>query len=442
VEILGLLLEAGARIEGDPRCDKPPLNMALYRGKLASVRFLLSKKADVNAISQNGSLALTESMQVSGNEANSQAMIEELLRAGAPINARDLTGQTALMRAVQLKFTNICAFLLSRGADPRITDLEAKTALDFVPAKGPLRKTLAAAAARLTTPIPPPVFVRSGLWTSPYPFWIGKDARVGRMDDRWQVVDVAGKVLAWAPSPPRHRCLEKSINASNAHLLDLDSDGIRDVSYLDNDCDKPDTFFLYITVHGGKTTFLVNYDGRGRLSGSVPITPGLRAPLVAELQRRAAMSRDEIEHLLAAYTLMVDTTALAAVQKLHAEALRLHKAHKPARAVELLAQALAPAAVSKLDPTGADETVTELLNDHGFLLSEAGLHQRAIAVLQSVIARAPDRAVAYLNLADAEHALGDAASASLHYRRYATLMWSADKGAKIPGRVTERMARQ
>jgi hypothetical protein len=347
------------------------------------------------------------------------------------------------MRAVQLKYARICAFLLSRGADPRINDLEAKTALDYAPTKGPLRKTLAAAAARMTTPIPTPVFGRSRLWTAPYPFWIGKDARVGRIDDRWQVVDLAGKVLASAPSPPRHPCVETSINASNAHILDLDSDGVRDVSYLDNDCDKPDTFFLYITLHGGKTNFLVNYDeARGRLTGSVPITPGLRGPLVAELQRRAPMRRDEIERLLAAYGLMVDTGALQALQKLHAEAVRTHKARKPARAVELLAGALAPAAVNKLDPTGSDETVTAILNDYGFFLSEAGLHQRAIAVLKSVIARAADRAVAYLNLADAEQALGDAENASLHYRRYATLMWAADKGTKIPARVTERMARQ
>jgi hypothetical protein len=226
-------------------------------------------------------------------------------------------------------------------------------------------------------------------------------------------------------------------------LLDLDGDGVRDVSLIENKCATPARFSLHLSLRGGQTNVVVNYDGpKHRLTGNVPISQSLRGPVTAELERRYGLGRDVTQRLLASYSLMVDTESLLAVQKLHAEATRAYKARKPAKAVTLLEGQLAAPAISKLDPTDGDENVTALLNDYGFFLSEAGLHERAIAVLKGVVARAPDRAVAYLNLADAEHAQGDVANASLHYRRYATLMWAGRKGEKIPARVTERMARQ
>ena len=56
--------------------------------------------------------------------------------------------------------------------------------------------------------------------------------------------------------------------------------------------------------------------------------------------------------------------------------------------------------LSDVDPSGRDPEITAILNDYGFFLDEAGQHDKAISVLQVVIARDPNRAVAYLNLAD------------------------------------------
>lgn len=130
--------------------------------------------------------------------------------------------------------------------------------------------------------------------------------------------------------------------------------------------------------------------------------------------------------------------AWAALEKVHADAVRAYRAHEPAKAVRLLEPVLAPSAINSIDPGGQHPAVTAILNDYGFFLAEAGLPERAAAVLQAVVARAPDRAVAYLNLADAEHAQGQTQAAREHYRRYADLMGEAGKTDKIPARVGER----
>jgi tetratricopeptide (TPR) repeat protein len=83
-----------------------------------------------------------------------------------------------------------------------------------------------------------------------------------------------------------------------------------------------------------------------------------------------------------------------------------------------------------VDPSGRDDQVTAILNYYAFLLDQAGKHENAIAVLQIVIARDPNRAVAYLNLA----VRGDNRGAARHYDRYAGLMKDADKADKIPAR--------
>ena len=135
---------------------------------------------------------------------------------------------------------------------------------------------------------------------------------------------------------------------------------------------------------------------------------------------------------------VVESEAMSALEKRHGEALRAYRAGEPAQAVRLLEPVLSDAAVRAVDPDGQHPGVTAILNDYGFFLAEAGLHERAVPVLQVVVARAPDRTVAYLNLADAEQAQGQAEIALDHYRRYADLMLAAGKADKIPARVAER----
>lgn len=78
----------------------------------------------------------------------------------------------------------------------------------------------------------------------------------------------------------------------------------------------------------------------------------------------------------------------------------------------------------------------EILNDYAFLLAESGNLADAAAYLRKVLELAPQRAVAYINLADACWLLGEQDEARQHYARYLSLL-SAD--AEIPPRVFERL---
>jgi Flp pilus assembly protein TadD len=61
------------------------------------------------------------------------------------------------------------------------------------------------------------------------------------------------------------------------------------------------------------------------------------------------------------------------------------------------------------------------LNDYGFLLNCSGQYSLAIPVLKAVIREAPDRAVAYLSLGDAEYYSGNRAQANSDYETYRRL---------------------
>ncbi|MFZ5816370.1 MAG: tetratricopeptide repeat protein [Bacillota bacterium] len=80
-----------------------------------------------------------------------------------------------------------------------------------------------------------------------------------------------------------------------------------------------------------------------------------------------------------------------------------------------------------------------IANDLAFFLAENGRPAEALPILQQVVALAPDRAVAYLNLADVAWELGRKEEAKVHYQRYLDLL-GAD-GAKAPERVRQRIDR-
>jgi ankyrin repeat protein len=66
-----------------------------------------------------------------------------LIDAGAPINAVDNRGRTALMTAAELGRTAEVEALLARGADRNITDKGGKSAVDLA-ANASVREQLAA----------------------------------------------------------------------------------------------------------------------------------------------------------------------------------------------------------------------------------------------------------------------------------------------------------
>ncbi|MFD0672895.1 type IV pilus biogenesis/stability protein PilW [Cohnella sp. GCM10027633] len=91
-----------------------------------------------------------------------------------------------------------------------------------------------------------------------------------------------------------------------------------------------------------------------------------------------------------------------------------------------------------MQPTIGFGKYVAILNDYAYFLTLAGRNKEAKPLLANVVKLAPDRVVAYLNLADAEWALGLKADAKTHYKQYWKLLGS--KAAKVaPKRVQERI---
>ncbi len=84
------------------------------------------------------------------------------------------------------------------------------------------------------------------------------------------------------------------------------------------------------------------------------------------------------------------------------------------------------------------QTYTPALNDYGFFLQELGEHGEAIGMLEAVVELAPNRTVAYLNLADSQWQLGQRAAAQRNYETYAWQMEQQNLGAQIPARAIQR----
>jgi tetratricopeptide (TPR) repeat protein len=80
------------------------------------------------------------------------------------------------------------------------------------------------------------------------------------------------------------------------------------------------------------------------------------------------------------------------------------------------------------------------LNDYGYFLQQAGDDRAAIGIFETVIAQEPNRAVAYLNLADSLWTLNRKAEAREHYKTYRQLMVKAERLNQIPARVAVRLS--
>lgn len=77
----------------------------------------------------------------------------------------------------------------------------------------------------------------------------------------------------------------------------------------------------------------------------------------------------------------------------------------------------------------------ELSNNLAFYFAQYGYHNEAIELLDSVISSHPKRAVAYLNIADSYHAIGDKTKADEYYKEYYEKMTHLGKQELIPKRV-------
>jgi uncharacterized protein len=131
--IVAALLARGADDRAVDQTGKPPIVYAAAAARVDVVARLLARNIDVNARYPND---LTLLMWASGPDESTpeiQAIeiVRQLLDAGAQIDDRDARGRTALMIAAEGGRAGIADLLLSRGADPALTDTSGKRAADL-----------------------------------------------------------------------------------------------------------------------------------------------------------------------------------------------------------------------------------------------------------------------------------------------------------------------
>ncbi|HEY3490159.1 MAG TPA: ankyrin repeat domain-containing protein [Candidatus Deferrimicrobiaceae bacterium] len=138
IDVLKALVENGASVEGAECGGNTPLYEAADQGRIAIVRYLLSKGA---APSPPGNerhpvllVAITGSLGFRGKPEEARDTIElarALLEAGADPSKADVWGVTPLFRAVRQADARLVRLLLAFGADPAAKNPQGKSALDL-----------------------------------------------------------------------------------------------------------------------------------------------------------------------------------------------------------------------------------------------------------------------------------------------------------------------
>lgn len=168
-EALAFLLNAGARVDAVDGQGQTALMHAAQRGLLPTLNLLMGAGASLDAADKSGRTALmlacegwwpvgkviqalskaeadVDARDKDGNSAlhiaarsKSARATQALLRAGATVDLRNLSGQTPLLGLVErggrlgksddLKYARVVDLLLSAGADPRAIDNDGKSSL-------------------------------------------------------------------------------------------------------------------------------------------------------------------------------------------------------------------------------------------------------------------------------------------------------------------------
>mgnify|MGYP003642085741 FL=1 len=112
VDIVGLLLGAGANVNATTDLGVTPLWLAAENGNAAMVEKLLAAGADANV-----ALHSSETILMTATLAGNAEVVDQLLAAGAQPNLSVVRGQTALMWAAGRGYGDIVASLIRNGAD-------------------------------------------------------------------------------------------------------------------------------------------------------------------------------------------------------------------------------------------------------------------------------------------------------------------------------------
>ena len=146
------LLAAGAQVNVKNKNRETPLYLAASLSELAVAKQLLAHGADVNATTNYGGTPLLATVWAFGGypetylsdsrfapASDRLALARLLIAAGANVNARASSGETALMRAASLDCKDLAQALIQAGADVNTKDNRGKSALAWARQSGNLR---------------------------------------------------------------------------------------------------------------------------------------------------------------------------------------------------------------------------------------------------------------------------------------------------------------
>ncbi len=122
----------------------------------------------------------------------------------------------------------------------------------------------------------------------------------------------------------------------------------------------------------------------------------------------------------------------------HQEALIFLKNGNPGGAIATLAPYAKSYQERWLRDRGSRDTLISTLNDYAYALQLNNKNEEAIEILRVVLSVAPNRVVAWLNIADSYWSEGDLEKGRAAYREYVSLMTRVGDAAKIPSRATDR----
>ena len=124
LEVVRMLLEAGADMNAENQDRSTALMFAAHNGHLEVVQVLLEAGADKNAAKQDGATALMLAAEDGHLE-----VVQLLLEAGADKNAATQDGTTALMLAARDGHFEVVRMLLEAGAETNAATQDGETAL-------------------------------------------------------------------------------------------------------------------------------------------------------------------------------------------------------------------------------------------------------------------------------------------------------------------------
>lgn len=127
VKVIKTLLDGGANVEVKDKRGRTPLMLAVQSRNPEAVSVLIEEGANVNSKDQAEGTALFGASGPFGNE----AVVAELLDAGAQVNVYDKNGMTPLMWAVRFGDVQRVDALLKAGATVDAHDSRGLSAIDY-----------------------------------------------------------------------------------------------------------------------------------------------------------------------------------------------------------------------------------------------------------------------------------------------------------------------